>query len=73
MCDDEKWDVPTLPPPPPVASAASRFQAAVATAYDDCIAVAKDFTGQGVLIGELLLEHKEKALSRLRKEASGAR
>lgn len=37
-------------------------KAAVEAAYDDCIAVAKDFTGQGVLIVELLKKHKAQAL-----------
>ncbi len=33
-------------------------------AYNDCIEVAKDFTGQGVQVLELLKKHKEKALAR---------
>lgn len=44
---------------------------AVADAYDDCIAVAKDFTGQGVLICEILKKHKAKALKK--SEVSNAR
>jgi hypothetical protein len=38
---------------------------AVADAYDDCIAVAKDFTGQGVAVREILERHKAKALKAL--------
>lgn len=42
---------------------------AVAEAYDDCIEVAKDFTGQGVHIRHIITEHKKRALKRLEKEA----
>ena len=42
---------------------------AVADAYDDCLAVAKDFTGQAVAVRELIEKHKEKALARLKRDA----
>jgi len=41
---------------------------AVAEAYDDCIGVAKDFTGQGALVCDLLVKHKQKALAQLSQE-----
>ena len=39
---------------------------AVADAYDDCIEVAKDFTGQGVHIRAIITEHKKRALGQLK-------
>jgi len=46
---------------------------AVSDAYDDCIAVAKDFSGQGVLIQQLLRDHKKLALFHLERQAPDAR
>lgn len=43
----------------------SAIYQATADAYDDCIEVARDFTGQGVLIMALLIKHKARALAAL--------